>query len=568
MAKKIKSIKLSILIPTILISFPLLCLLLFTFVTPPNSFLLNKDISLSTRSEVNKEIQKSIILPQTISITHQGLNIFDLNTASISAQINSTSTISNIFSLTAVDKLFFFKPKTYYLSVNYQADLLNQVIKDIQSKVDKPFIPPQIEVDSNGNLSIIDGALGQSLNQAQFIEDLIYRLSYLDSTPISVSLNSLGQLPTADQTQALLAQAEKLKGKQIILNIPNTDPYTITDLTLMSWLNFNSVLDQPKLIKFIDELNQSLRTDPVDAVFQFEEGKVSQFRSSQPGRFIDSPALVTSLTNSVKSLLADQAVSPLDIPFQFIDPVIRNEDANNLGIKELLGRGESSFSHSSAIRNKNIKRGAEVVNFVLVPPGETFSFNKNLGDVSTENGYYMAYIIREGRTELDVGGGICQVSTTMFRAALNAGLPITERRPHAYRVSYYEEGSDPGFDATIFLPSPDLKFENDTDHHILIQSFYDGDNKKLAYEIYGTSDGRTVTIDNYRKWDYSQPPPDKYIDDPTLAPGQVIQIENRIPGLKTAFDWTVTKDGQILHQQTFNSSYTPWAAVFRRGPTP
>lgn len=568
MAKKTKSIKLAILVPTILISFPLLCLLLFYFVTPPNSFLLNRDISLSTRSEVNEEIQKSIILPQTISITHQGLNIFDLNTASISAQINFDVTISNIFSLSAVDKLYFFQPQIYPLSVNYQTDLLDQVIKDIQAKVNKPFIPPQIEVDSNGNLSIISGALGQSLDQAKFIEDLVYRLSYLDSTPISVSLNSLGQLPTADQTQALLAQAEKLKGKQIILNIPNTDPYTITDLTLMSWLSFNSVLDQPKLIKFIDELNQSLRTDPVDAVFQFEETKVRQFRSSQPGRFIDSPALVTSLTNSVKSLLADQVISPLDIPFQFVDPVIRNEDANNLGIKELLGRGESSFSHSSAIRNKNIKRGAEVVNFVLVPPGETFSFNKNLGDVSTENGYYMAYIIREGRTELDVGGGICQVSTTMFRAALNAGLPIIERQPHAYRVSYYEEGSNPGFDATVFLPNPDLKFENDTGHHILIQSFYDGDNKKLAYEIYGTSDGRTVTIDNYRKWDYSQPPPDKYIDDPTLAPGQIVQVEHRIPGLKTAFDWTVAKDGQILHQQTFSSSYTPWAAVFRRGPTP
>ncbi len=568
MAKKIKQIRLATLAITILISFPLVCLLLFSFITPPNSFLLSKDISLSTKSEVSDRLQKSIVLPQTISVTHQGTSIFDLNTASISAQINSDITISNIFSLTAVDKLYFFKPKVYTLSVNYQADLIDQVVTDIQAKVNKPFIPPQIEVDSSGNLSIIPGTLGQSLDKAKFIEDVVNHLSQLDSSPVSISLISEGRLPTDDQTQTLLAQAEKLKGKQLILNIPNTDPYTITDLTLMSWLSYYSPLDQPKLLKFIDELNQSLRTDPVDAVFQFEDGKVSQFRSSQPGRFIDSPALVTSLTDSVKSLLADQAVSPLDIPFQFVDPVIRNEDANNLGIKELLGRGESSFSHSSAIRNKNVKRGAEVVNFVLVPPGETFSFNKNLGDVSVENGYEMAYIIRAGRTELDVGGGICQVSTTMFRAALNSGLPITERRPHAYRVSYYEEGSDPGFDATVFLPSPDLKFENDTGHHILIQSFYDGTNKKLAYEIYGTSDGRTVTIDNYKKWGYSQPPPDKYIDDPTLAPGQIVQIEHRIPGLKTAFDWTVKRDGQVLHQQTFSSSYTPWAAVFRRGPTP
>jgi vancomycin resistance protein YoaR len=335
----------------------------------------------------------------------------------------------------------------------------------------------------------------------------------------------------------------------------------------MSWLSFDTSLDQDKLTKFAKELNQSLRLDPIDAVFHFENGRVSQFKSSQPGRFVDEILLASTLNQSLDNLLQSDSTDSVDIPFQYIDPIIKNEDANDLGIKELLGRGESSFSHSSAIRNKNIQRGAQVVNFVLVPPGETFSFNKNLGEVSVENGYHMAYIIRQGRTELDVGGGICQVSTTVFRAALNSGLPITERRPHAYRVSYYEEGSDPGFDATIFLPSPDLKFENDTAHHILIQSFYDGDKKTLAYEIYGTSDGRSVKIENYRKWDYSQPPPDRFIDDPTLAPGQLVQIEQRIPGLKTAFDWTVEKDGQILHQKTFSSSYTPWAAVFRRGPS-
>jgi len=567
MAKKTKPIRPFTLIVTILISFPLIYLFLFSFFTPPHSFLLDTDISLSTKSDVVNLLQSSIALPQTISITLQDNPILDLNTASISAKINQDRTISDIFSSTAIDKLLFFQPQVYRLSIDYQPDLLNQFITDIRAKVDKPFIPPQIEVDSQGHLSVTNGVLGQSVDVTQLTQDIINHLSYLDPSPISLSLTSLGHLPTDDQISTLLSQAEKLKGKQLVLNIPHSDPYLVTDLTLMSWLSFYSSLDQSKLLQFINELNLSLRQDPVDAVFQFENGKVSQFRSSQPGRFIDSPALVDSLTDSIKSLLADQAVLPIDIPFQLVDPIVRNEDANNLGIKELLGRGESSFSHSSAIRNKNIKRGAEVVNFILVPPGETFSFNQNLGQVSTENGYYMAYIIREGRTELDVGGGICQVSTTMFRAALNAGLPIIERRPHAYRVSYYEEASDPGFDATVFLPSPDLKFQNDTSHHILIQSFFDGDKKTLVYEIYGTSDGRTVTIDNYRKWDYSQPPPDKYIDDPTLAPGQVIQIEHRIPGLKTAFDWTVTKDGQVLHQQTFTSSYTPWAAVFRRGPS-
>jgi vancomycin resistance protein YoaR len=169
---------------------------------------------------------------------------------------------------------------------------------------------------------------------------------------------------------------------------------------------------------------------------------------------------------------------------------IKTGDINKFGIRELIGKGESSFSHSSEIRNHNVAKGAEIVNQILVAPGEEFSFIKNLGEVSSEVGFKKAYVIKQGKTELDVGGGICQVSTTLFRAALNAGLDITERKAHAYRVSYYEEDSKPGFDATVFIPKPDLRFINDTDNHILIQSRYDGNKKHLTYEIFGTNDGR------------------------------------------------------------------------------
>jgi vancomycin resistance protein YoaR len=214
----------------------------------------------------------------------------------------------------------------------------------------------------------------------------------------------------------------------------------------------------------------------------------------------------------------------------------------------------------------NIEKGAGIVNRILVAPNETFSFVKNLGEVSLEAGFKKAYIIRQGKTELDVGGGICQVSTTLFRAMLNAGVNITERRNHAYRVSYYEEDSKPGFDATVFIPSPDLKFINDTGHYVLIQNIFDLPNRTLTYEIYGTSDGRKSEISNYRQWDSAPPPPDVYIDDPTLPMGKVVQDEKRIPGLKTAFDWTVTdKDGTVIHKKTFQSNFTPWAAVYRRG---
>ena len=233
----------------------------------------------------------------------------------------------------------------------------------------------------------------------------------------------------------------------------------------------------------------------------------------------------------------------------------------------MLGKGTSTFWHSSAIRNINITKGSSIVNRILVAPGDTFSFVKSLGEVSLAAGYKQAYIIRQGKTELDVGGGVCQVSTTLFRAMLDAGLNITERKNHAYRVSYYEEDSKPGFDATVFIPSPDLKFVNDTAHHVLIQSVLDMDNRRLTYEIYGTSDGRKTNITNYRQWDSTPPPPDVWIDDPTLPVGKVVKDEQAIRGLKTAFDWTVTdKDGNILHQKTFQSNFAAWAAVYRRGP--
>ena len=204
----------------------------------------------------------------------------------------------------------------------------------------------------------------------------------------------------------------------------------------------------------------------------------------------------------------------------------------------------------------------------MVKPGETFSFNQTLGDVSSETGYKQAYVIKNGRTELGDGGGVCQVSTTLFRAALDAGLPITERRAHSYRVSYYEQGSPPGIDATVYEPSPDLKFTNDTPGHILIQSFADSKALTLAFEIYGTSDGRVSTISKPVVSGVTPPPEDLYIDDPTLPAGTVKQIDWKAWGAKVVFDYTVEKNGVTTIDETYVSSYKPWQAIFLRGTGP
>ena len=151
---------------------------------------------------------------------------------------------------------------------------------------------------------------------------------------------------------------------------------------------------------------------------------------------------------------------------------------------------------------------------MLIPPGDIFSFNQTGGDITAATGYKQAYVIKEGRTVLDDGGGVCQDSTTLFRAVLNAGLPVVKRTAHAYRVGYYEQGFPPGLDATVFYPSVDFQFKNDTKHHILLQAYVSG--ISLTVDLYGTSDGRVTTLTTPVVGEQTPPPPELRKDDPTL----------------------------------------------------
>jgi vancomycin resistance protein YoaR len=213
----------------------------------------------------------------------------------------------------------------------------------------------------------------------------------------------------------------------------------------------------------------------------------------------------------------------------------------------------------------NIELAAARLNGVLIKPGEEFSFNAAVGEVSAATGYQAAYIIQNGRTQLGDGGGLCQDSTTVFRAALDSGLPITVRRGHSYRVGYYEQNAKAGLDATVYSPSTDLKFINDTPAHILIQTEVDSPNRTLKVYFYGTSDGRKATIKDHVVWGITPAPPDVYQDDPTLPVGTVKQVDWKAQGAKAQFVYVVERGGEIIFEKTFTTIYQPWAAVFLRG---
>lgn len=322
--------------------------------------------------------------------------------------------------------------------------------------------------------------------------------------------------------------------------------------------------------QFIDDfLNLSADTYNIpsrNALFNFQNGKVITFKSHQDGLAIEQDKFKKDAASAIQVINKDNTKIEVMLSDKVVNPEITLSEANNLGIEELIGTGTSNYSHSIASRIHNVLLAASKFNGIIVQKGEEFSFNKIIGDISLNTGYQSAYVIQNGRTVLGDGGGVCQVSTTIFRAALNTGLPITARSAHAYRVSYYENGSEPGFDATIFSPSVDLKFRNDTSGPILIQTEIDQANKILTFNFYGKKDGRIVEISSSKIWDVVPPPEPLYEDDPSLPSGQVKQIDYAAWGSKANFTYKVTSaDGKILEDRNFYSAYRPWRAIFLRG---
>jgi len=298
--------------------------------------------------------------------------------------------------------------------------------------------------------------------------------SLIKSTKITLSSNYGIATVSADQIN--LGFDENLSSSQAY-SIGRSGNF-LSDISLILqaylsgiYLPASYTYDQNKLLTLINPISQTIEKKPVDALFKFDNERVTTFRPSEDGQTMDINLLNNKLASSIQALVSAEKTLAINIniPIKIIHPNITTEKVNNMGIKELIGVGHSLFYHSAPSRIYNINLAASRINGVLVAPNEVFSFDKALGDVSAFTGYQQAYIIQNGHTVLGDGGGVCQVSTTFFRALLNAGLPIVERHAHAYRVGYYEGDSPPGIDATVYVPSVDLKFKNDTGHYILIQ---------------------------------------------------------------------------------------------------
>ncbi len=444
-------------------------------------------------------------------------------------------------------------------------------LSQIARQVNRPMRNAGLVLTDDLTVQVTPAQVGREVDEEATRRALVERLAQMGGGEVELIVHE--SEPLLADLSAAQAQVERAVGGPITLTAPDFEPWVIGPETLAHWLILKPTtgpdgrttlsvgLDPALVSPFVDEIAAQVQREPVDAQFRFDDngGGLYVVADSVPGQTLD----ITATISLIERLALEEGPRTAPLPLLPVRPTVSSEDGPNLGIVELIGEGVTSYAGSSAAREQNIIVGAAQFDGLLIAPGETFSFNHYLGEVTAEKGYVEGIIIWGNTTRADVGGGLCQVSSTAFRAAFWAGVPIVERWPHAFRVRYYEPPV--GMDATIYSPSVDLKWVNDTGHYILIQTYVDRTNKTLTFRFYGTNPGRTVEMDGPYKSNPVPHGPPIYRKDPTLPKGQIKQIEWPKDGLDVTIYRIIKEGGQVVRRDTFFSRYKPWQAVYLVG---
>lgn len=522
-----------------------------------------------------KKLEQSIEKPKAIYLVDDSKE-FEIKTDEIDMYYDFPTSVNSAITYTktgnflhdqATKLSLLFKSKNMGIRIKLDQEKLSGFLQSIINEATDKAEHPSISFE-NGYVIVNKGKKGTHVELDKLEAEVERSLSLGLKEPIKIVKQENDKTLTDDEANEFQKRGEKLVGKKITLNF-EYQSFTFSEEDLVPLLDPYNEYSEENLNKLIDSISQDVNRDVQNPVFNFTSGRVVEFAPAKEGITVKKGVLKEMLVGNLRILeTEEEKLLNLEIPVLKKSPDTETEDINDLGIKTLIGRGTSTFWGSISSRIYNISHASKQLNGVLVKPGETLSFNSVLGDVSELTGYKQAYVIKDGQTVLGDGGGVCQVSTTLFRAALDAGLPITERRYHAYRVGYYEQDRPVGFDATVYSPTTDLKVKNDTPAHILIQTTFNAKAASLIFEIYGTDDGRASLISDHAVWDSQEPPEDLYIDDPTLPTGQIEQIDYKAWGAKAKFTYTVKKAGEVIYKKIFYSIYQPWQAKFLRGTGP
>ncbi|MBL8098872.1 MAG: VanW family protein [Anaerolineales bacterium] len=457
-------------------------------------------------------------------------------------------------------------------------------LQNIGSQVNQSVVEASLRLDGT-NVIAESGQLGRALN---LDATLIYLGAQLQSfrdgeVPLVIQETRPKLLDVSSQAEA----ARRILSAPLIVTVPNyrqgdPGPWTfdvpvLANMLAVSVVENNGVaemqvgLDPASLKKSLDDLKIYVDRIPQNARFIFndETRALEPIALSAVGRVMDVEASITIINESL--LRGEHTVN---LVVEEKAPAVQDTATGaDLGITELVATQTTYFYGSSASRIQNIEAAAKSFHGVLVAPGEIFSMGNYISDISLENGFAEALIIYGGRTIKGVGGGVCQVSTTLFRTVFLAGFPVIERNPHAYRVSYYEMTASgavdtrlAGLDAAVFFPLVDFKFQNDTPYWLLMETYVNPGARTITWKIYSTSDGRSVTWETSGPVNRVNPPEPVFEENLELDEGEIKQVDYAAEGADVHVVRTVWRGGQVYFTDEFRTHYSPWAAVCQYGP--
>ncbi len=454
----------------------------------------------------------------------------------------------------------------------------------IAATIDRPTIEAELKIIGT-DVVAVPGQIGREVDIENTLEPLEeqFRNQTNNLLPLIVKVMPPEILDATEQAEI----ARKILSAPLAIRVPDPiegdpEPWIFEPEAIASMLiierqkgdnghQYQVGLQAEGLRGFLESLAIDMEQTPANARFIFNDD-TRQLEVIQPaiiGRSLNIDATIQEINQKVSLAKHD-----VDLVLAYENPAITDDmTGEQLGITELVSAETSYFYGSSTARIQNIQAAASNFHGLLIPPGETFSMAENMNDVSLDNGYAEALIIYGNRTIKGVGGGVCQVSTTLFRTAFFGGFPITERHPHAYRVSYYElsaagnvNSSLAGLDATVYVPVVDLKFVNDSPYWLLMETYVNPAARSITWKFYSTSDGRSVDWDTTGLRNIQDPPEPLYQENPDLAKGEIKQVDWEAEGADVTVYRTVYKNDEVYIRDEFNTYYMPWRAVYEYGP--
>lgn len=449
------------------------------------------------------------------------------------------------------------------LSVVVNQPIMDSYFDRLQTDIGMPPVDASVAI-KNGMVAVTPGKDGVRLDRDQVRGQVEGDLAHLQHTALTLAITFSPPNVSTDTANAAKARIEDWVSAPLVLTF-NGKKWELSHDLLLAGVRigpgpqFSLSLDPAVFAAKVNTVANELQQNPVDATIGWDNALVVR-KSAQNGQRLNGD-------ETLKRIAGWQGGDrTIPLPVEVALPRIP-DDVSKLGITTRIALGISNFAGSDAARAKNITVAAGFLDNTVVGPGDTFSFLDAIGEISKERGYKEGYVILAEETVPGIGGGVCQVATTMFRAAMYSGLPIVDRNPHAYLVSYYQQGGYPvGLDAAVFSPDVDLKFQNTTNSYLLIKTSVDGGGN-LYVSMYGPDLGYSIDISDPVISNKKPAPDDEYQINSSLPAGTKKQVEFAKSGESVVLTRVVKdKTGNVVRDAKFFTNYQAWPNKFLVSP--